>query len=341
MYQKFLDNSITREEFDILLDLVKKMGDKDERSRLTYEIWKIERARSGAQKSSLPKRRGKTSGQLTDEPARDKQTYVFTGNRRNYLWKKAVVFLLIVVATFLVYHFQHPGWWRGGNVTLLEKVTLSGQKATILLADGSTVHLNSASKLVFPEKFGPRTRKLTLEGEAFFEVSQQAQKPFTVFSGKLKTTVLGTSFNIKAYPEDQKIDVAVAEGRVAVSGTQDSETSQHILTTNTLAIYHPVDDEIKIDSANVEGLIAWKEGVVKFDGTRFDEVARTLEKWYGVKFIIGNERIGNCVLFGEFENASLNSVLKLIQVAINIEYEFTAKTVKISGHGCDPAKDKF
>ena len=321
LYQKFLDNSCTPEEFETLLNLVKNMDDKDERSRLTYEIWKTERARQALQKPFLSKRE-------------DKKPHILPPYRKSYLAYKVVVLLLVVITTFLIYLCQLPGWLKGPKVTYLEKMTLPGQKSTILLSDGSRVLLNSGSKLKYPEKFADHNRELTLEGEGFFQVTGNGQKPFIVRSGKLVTTVLGTSFNIKAYPEDPKIEVAVAAGKVEVRSAENDSIQPHLLTPNTIATYNPAVNQIKVDSLDIREFIAWKEGVVKFDGVRFNEVAKTLEKWYGVTVTLENEQIGNCVIFGEFENVSLNSLMQVMQLAIDIEYQFTAEGLIVSGRGC-------
>ena len=336
LYQKFLDQSITQEEFERLLDLVKNMDDKDERSRLTYQIWKIKRPGQQNRKTVSSKRKKKTFTPATDNPVPDAKAYGYTKNRENHLFYKVIAFLVVIIAAFLIYYLQNPGWLHEEEVVYLEKATSAGQKLTVLFSDGSKVQLNSGSKLVYPEKFAREVRQLTLEGEAFFEVVRNDRNPFKVRSGKLMTTVLGTSFNIKAYPENQKIEVAVAAGEVQVAGVDDTTLAPQLVAPNTLASYNPSTNEIEIQPFDVQSIIAWKERVVRFDETSFEEVAGTLERWYGVKIMIENERIGNCVLYGEFENTSLQSVLQMLKVALDIEYKFTAEGVRISGNGCAP-----
>lgn len=336
LYQKFLDQSITQEEFEKLLDLVKNMDDKEERSRLTYQIWKNKRARQHNRKTTLPKRKKKVFTPATGGPVPEAKAYKYSENRENYLVYKVIAFMVVIAAAFLIYHMQNPGWLGDERVVYLEKATTAGQKLTVLLSDGSKVQLNSGSKLLYPEKFAKDVRQLTLEGEAFFEVVRRDQSPFKVRSGKLITTVLGTSFNIKAFPENQKIEVAVATGEVQVADADEKKLAPQLVRSNTLASYNPAANKIEVQPFDVQSLIAWKEGVVKFDETRFEEVASTLQRWYGVKIMIENKRIGNCVLYGEFENTSLQSVLRMLKVAIDIEYEFTAEGVSISGNGCAP-----
>ena len=185
---------------------------------------------------------------------------------------------------------------------------------------------------------------MILEGEAFFEVSEDPERPFMIRTGDLITTVLGTTFNIRFYPEEPQIKVAVASGKVRVEKAENKSTPQEdaddkaaaVLKANMLASYNQANSQLKVESReSIADLIAWKEGVLKFSGTRFSEVVKTLEKWYGVKINVENERLGDCVIFGEFKNESLMRVMQTLQYAIDIDYQLTDQGLTVNGLGCE------
>lgn len=262
--------------------------------------------------------------------AQDKRLHPYKKFSEFTLLKAASVLLVTGLLAWVLFLASHP---VATETTLVTKKTERGQKANIILSDGSTVMLNSESMLMFPKEFGD-IRDVSLVGEGYFVVNRNEQKPFVVRSGSLATTVLGTSFNIKAYPEDKEIEVAVASGKVAVTTDENKIVNQYLLTPNTLATYNTTDNEIKIDSRNIQDLIAWKEGVLKFSEVKFAQIVKTLEKWYGVTITLENEQIGNCIIIAEFKNESLKNVMKTMQHAMEIEYEFGAEGVIVSGKGC-------
>lgn len=260
--------------------------------------------------------------------------------KRQFPWLKAAAVLLVVgvfAGGLWYYKIDTPG-----EITWLEKHTQKGQKSTITLMDGSTVVLNAQSKLSFPEQFSA-TREVILEGEAFFMVSRDEDRPFMIKSGNLVTKVLGTSFNIQAYPGSD-IHVTVATGKVAVARSSILTTAsdltskpfeaEALLTPNEQVTYNITTDQIAKQQVDAERICAWREGVLTFTSVKFQEVVTTLKRWYGVEIILENENLGNCVVSFEAKNESLENLLKALQFIIDIQYEFTKEEVLLRGDGC-------
>ena len=126
----------------------------------------------------------------------------------------SIALAVVVISTYLLWQ----GTGQPNGLAMLEKTTQHGQKSTVVLEDGTKISLNSGSRLTYPAQFDKDSREVVLEGEAFFEVTRNTEKPFIVRSGDLVTTVLGTSFNIKAFPTEN-IAVTVATGKVRVENT--------------------------------------------------------------------------------------------------------------------------
>jgi ferric-dicitrate binding protein FerR (iron transport regulator) len=209
-------------------------------------------------------------------------------------------------------------------VKQLQVSTRAGARERVLLPDGSEVWLNAASTLSYPEKFGA-TREVLLQGEAFFKVSKDKSKPFIIRTGNFYTTVLGTSFNIKAYDADRQVRVSVATGKVAVSvaDTVADEVQQLALLTpqEQITYYHDTrafqTERIAIDHAR-----SWMNGALAFKQASVMEVASTLQRWYGTPVeVVGITANTVCTFTANFkEGASLHDVLETLSLTRKIDY---------------------
>ncbi|MEQ6119492.1 FecR domain-containing protein [Reichenbachiella sp. MALMAid0571] len=216
-------------------------------------------------------------------------------------------------------------------VKMIEKFCPVGQKSTITLTDGTRIKLNSNSKLLFPETFSANSREVQLEGEAFFEVARDPSRPFTITSGNLKTRVLGTSFNIKAYVASNAIKVAVASGKVAVtSDVLNGKKNELTLLPNEMAVYSKTSDELIMTSFDKLDELAWKDGVLSFKNRDINQITKELAKWYGVTFVLDKKLNNDKDYTGVFDNKSLKEVLEGISFVFNFEFKIDNKVVTIN-----------
>lgn len=238
----------------------------------------------------------------------------------------ASIAIVLTVSVFLI--------WRApsNEVTI---ATTNGERDTILLADGSRIFLNVASQITFSKSFNKRKREVNLIGEAFFEVAKNPKRPFIVHCSDVNTTVLGTSFNIKAFDEEPTV-VTVATGKVQVAIPKYPNQKPLILTPNQQAIYDAKTRQLTrrrgVIAAN---FIAWKEGFLQFDNTPMQEAIVTLEKWYDVNITLKNPALAKCKISGKFPGDNLKNVLEIIQFITSIHYQFeNNKQVALSGKAC-------
>jgi len=200
-----------------------------------------------------------------------------------------------------------------------------GQKHQFALPDGSTVWLNAESRLEYPEPFSPDTREVTLQGEAFFEVVSDQTRPFIIKTDEVTTTVLGTSFNISAYPEDCAISVSVATGKVEVDGPH---VQKIMLLPTEQANYEKEDQSIEKTNFNPEEILGWKDGLIYFKEASFKHIVEELERWYNVEITVDN--IQKYRRFsGEFRKQSLENVLNGISFSLDFDYKMEGKHVYI------------
>ncbi|TKT88950.1 FecR family protein [Dyadobacter frigoris] len=170
-----------------------------------------------------------------------------------------------------------------------------GERKKVTLEDGSVIWLNAESKLTYPVSFQKNSREVSLEGEAYFEIVRDTERPFIIQSGKITTKVLGTSFNIKAYQADPAVSVTVMTGKVEVN----SPESAIQIVRNQQVKYADgnIYKEVDIDAA---AQIAWRNGKLQFRNTLLSDVIKTLERNYPVK-ITYNTNLSDCQVHADFD----------------------------------------
>jgi len=204
---------------------------------------------------------------------------------------------------------------------LLELSANSQVLNTFILPDGTLVSLNSNTKLIYPKKFIGSTREVTIEGEAFFDVKPNKNKPFIINAGNAQIKVLGTSFNVNAYPESKLVEVTVETGRVQVLDKTDKsvQTNELILTPGdkgTLIYESNLLTKTKNQNPN---FLAWKTRNLIFKATSLDEVIQDLANVYKVDIRIADSNLNKLLLTAQFNNYSLDFILEVIETTFKIE----------------------
>ncbi len=202
-------------------------------------------------------------------------------------------------------------------VPLYNKITVPrGGEYTITLSDGTRVWLNADSKLEYPVSFSS-IRNVKLEGEAYFEVAHNKQKPFVVYSRNIKVQVLGTKFNVNSYDPDH-VFVTLAEGKVSVTSPYESKTlfpgDQVEMSTN-----QALSDVKKV---NVNIYTSWVTGTFEFNDTPMEDIVTQLSLWYNVKMKFASPELKQITFTGAIlKSKSLGYALELIQRVSNINFE--------------------
>lgn len=199
-----------------------------------------------------------------------------------------------------------------------------GQRSIIELSDGSRITLNASSTLAYPAAFDGDVREVTLEGEAYFEIAHNPEKPFVVRSGSLLTMVLGTRFNVKVLPDTGQIQVALVEGSVKVTGLDRKEGV--ILEPRQLLTYTEQDRTVTTSTFDEEELLAWKDGKLLFRNASFEEVAAKLHQTYGIT-LRNESRQQRWSYSGQFTQADYLTVVKSICFAKRLTYEVKQDTI--------------
>ena len=201
------------------------------------------------------------------------------------------------------------------------EVTMSvsnGQKADIILADGTKVYINSDSRIVYDNTYNKKTRMVSLEGEAYFEVAKDKEKPFIVKANGINVQALGTSFNIRAHKDDKSVAVILISGKVKV----DDGRHEAYMKPNERLVCNLTNGQFEKSELHPNAsYLLWRSNELAFYGESFEEICTMLTRMYNCKFIFKNEKAKQYTYHGIIKNSSLNNVLEYISQAGGINYK--------------------
>lgn len=221
--------------------------------------------------------------------------------------------------------------------SLEKKQNTKGTKSTIQLADGSKVWLNADSKIQYPQSFEGNTREVYLDGEAFFEVSKNPQKPFIIHLANGTVRVLGTSFNIRAYKNEKVVETSVTTGKVAFIPKYKNTAKRQdtvFLTPDNKVRYLFTAEKISVLPTRASDDKAWTEGRMIFKAMRLQEIAVELERNFGIKVTFKDEAAMDYVLTGSFQNNTLEEVMYYFSLSKSkkIYYKITNNELLIAAN---------
>ncbi|SKB49869.1 FecR family protein [Daejeonella lutea] len=204
----------------------------------------------------------------------------------------------------------------------LSAATSWGERKTIILPDGTKVWLAPGTKLNYPDRFQGNIRPVELEGEAFFEVSHDKEHPFIISSGEVKTTVLGTSFNVSAYQKEQTIKVAVLSGKVRVEASEQGKTQRQILLPNQQAILEKSSKSLSMQSyPQSSKYLLQREGRFEYQGAPIQDLAAEMERQFNVRFVV-DESLKGKAFYGSLDmNNKPAEILKKLSLVMETTWE--------------------
>ncbi len=255
----------------------------------------------------------------------------------------------VVIAAILIF--------RGSNTESLpseESVKLAtadnGTRSRTILPDGSSVWLNAGSSLKY-DKFEGELREVFLEGEAYFSVVENKEKPFIVHAGGINIKVLGTTFNVKSYPEDSNVETTLIQGSVEIIGGDQKPIKLQAFQKISLAKKDDVDQSVeqislprssdKVSLVNLDSAVkttelietAWIYNRLVFRGDDFATLSRKLERWYNVRITLTDDSVKGIRFNGSFENETIEQALQALQLVVPFDYKIKENEIFISSPG--------
>ena len=251
------------------------------------------------------------------------------GNRAK--WMFAASLLAVASLSTLLFYKHTQILDIVSPVSQKQLATVNGQVASLTLADGTKIWLNGGSKLSYPETFRGDKREITLTGEAFLEVAHDAARSFIVHTGNIKTQVLGTSFSIKAYPEDAFVKVDVATGKVGVLAARSPAV---FLTPNQEAVVSKKNHTaITKQGINVAMLTGWKDGDFIVKNMQLTDVLEAIKHRFNVD-IKADNNLTKCSISANFTNVSLQNIMKIISKLVKGKATASGEGYLLRGKGC-------
>jgi transmembrane sensor len=231
----------------------------------------------------------------------------------------------------IVYKRRNTGEINSFNAGAINTIqTPKGGRYKISLPDGSKVWLNSASMLRYPTAFTGTERKVSLKGEAYFEIAKK-EIPFRVESNNQIVEVLGTQFNINSYEDEDFIKTTLLEGsvRVILNTPQSSQPNMELLKPGEQSLTNAHQAGIRVENTDTEKAVAWKNGYFKFKNTPIRDIMREIERWYDVELIYENN-IPNDEFTGFVSNdVKISGVLKILEQSGGIKFTVLGRKIKI------------
>ncbi|MTI89622.1 MAG: DUF4974 domain-containing protein [Balneolaceae bacterium] len=292
-----------------------------EASKTTRQVWDTDAA--WARLSKETQKQPKTSPSTVVKPLHKSKP----ASWKQFL-KVAAVLLIAASIGILSYQNEAPETSEAIEQppVVKEFTNHKGQRSTLQLPDNSKVFLAADSRLILQPHFNEKERRVFIEGKAYFEIAKDANRPFIVETDYGRIEVLGTKFNVDAFPESDQQEVAVAEGRVAFS-TNENIQQPAILTAGKLGILPFNGDKITVqDIENIDFYRGWTQDRLIFKDTPLTSVITRLERWYGIECEIKSDEIASKKLTSTFENQQLNEVLDAIALSLDIEHTKTENT---------------
>src|SRR5690625_1803873 len=248
---------------------------------------------------------------------------------RGVIWAFRIAALLVVSAMAGLVTITWLAEPEVDTAAMNEVGTDRGQRAEVQLEDGTTIRLNSDSRITYPASFSNGVRSVSLTGEAYFDIARD-ERPFRVYAEGAEIEILGTEFNVTAYRDEEGLQIVVAEGVIDVSYADGNEISRDIAqlgrgemveierSTGSFSLTHDVD---------LAHHLGWLEYRLEFEGMPAGEVARTLERWYGIDITFSEPELADLRLTASFNDDSVQEVLRVMELSLGLGTETEGRAV--------------
>ncbi|WP_455584641.1 FecR family protein [Bacteroides sp.] len=313
--EKYIHGSISEEEYN---ELKQRIQDDSDRSipDMLDDCWQ-----NDLNIHVMPQRAKERTRKHIDEKIKK-------DIRRMWLKRASAIaasLLLPVLILSTVYLYREVNHYKQiPNIVSVNR----GQRAGITLPDGTIVHLNSESKLTYTPDFNGKLREVSLEGEAFFEVTPNKEKPFIVKTSVFNVEVLGTSFNVSVYNDENIVETALIEGKVKLTMNKCPSKPVYLAPSQKF-VYSKDERKGGISIMEEDSELAWKQGILAFNAVPLKEVLRRIERWYGVTIHYDKDSLVNDKFTGQFKMISIQEMMNILRIHYNLKFKIENNNIYI------------
>lgn len=307
---RYLENRCSEEDFILINEWMKESEENAKKLFRMEEVYYL--GKLPADTDAIVARAERRLGKRLEQENKQKEK---VHRLRSVLrYAAAIVAVLVMAAGFAYYVSQ------GEKEELMVASAAYGQVREMILPDGTKVWLNQSSQLKYPRTFESKERHVYLEGEAYFEVARNHEKPFTVNSSAMDVRVLGTSFNIKCRPGNSIAETTLIEGEVEVKEKFDE--GKITLSPGQKAVLNRVTGRMQVKQVDAKMEIVWHNDLIPFDKSSIFQIAAVLERFYGVKIILSPDVDSTKTYSGVLKKKdSIESVLNSLRNSIPFNYK--------------------
>lgn len=236
-----------------------------------------------------------------------------------------LIFLIGTSILFFIQNGKHQTFALNNEICVK---TPLGSKTEIVLSDGTKIWLNSGSEIHYPAAFKKDKRDIRLVGEAYLIVEKDKKRPFYVHTNDIDIKVLGTSFNVKSYPEENTIETVLEEGMINIS--KKGSNKNYLLLPNEEAIFTKSNSTFEIKN-NIDSQLytSWKKGKIVFKREALGSLAKKLERWHNVHITIENKKLINEKVTGTFESESIEQTMEALKITVPFSYSIKKNDIII------------
>ena len=264
-----------------------------------------------------------------DKSYKEVQEKTVIGDRRTPVWTRIAAAFLVLVAAWFVWDLAtDTSIPKSGDIHESNEkmsVTGRGENTGIVLPDGSRVLLNADSRLTWNRDFTDSLREIHLTGEAFFDVVRDTLRPFVVHTGDMDVKVLGTTFNVRAYPDEKPITTLVS-GSVEVAAKANKTVRLQPLQT---AVLNLDNEQFEIEEISEAEAAPWREGKLTFRDTPLGAVVRDIERKYDVECEVESAELNDFLFTGTFDNLTIDEVLRVLKISSDIDYKKDGRKIEL------------
>jgi len=318
--EKYLNGRGSTEERGLIIDWFKSIQAEKELRDKSYHYWKKIPEDVDAINYNESMVLGKIYRKIKIEETKNKPSPSIPLRTIHYLTKIAAV---LFVPLLLLYCLNGGFQSSGSKDTFAEIYSPPGARTMFYLPDGSIGWLNSASSIIFPERFDGKERKVTLKGEVYFNVNTNPNKPFIVSTNNLNIVATGTSFNINSWEDNPYTKVVLEDGKLEIfkNNINNSQSLAATLDPSQLFHYSKINSECSVKNVDVEKYISWKDGKLIFRDDPLSEVVERLNRWYNVNIVILDDILKSYRYVATFEDETLDEILNMLMISAPIEYK--------------------
>jgi transmembrane sensor len=344
LLEKYCKNACTVEELSSVLEWLAESAGTPEGKTLLFKIWEEMPEEDSDHQinfdSILDKLHHKVnlgqSKKLLEEADQNLIKYERRKHFMNILMRAAAILILPVLSFGLYMSFKYQSINHSQvsvNQAYNEVFSSVDAITKVSLPDGSNVWLNHSSSLKYPAMFHGNIRSVELNGEGYFEVSHNSKMPFIVKTGELQIKAFGTTFNIMAYPEENRIETSLINGQVELQRTESDGKVIPIIKMkpSDLAIFQKSNHEISIHTIDDDRYFSWKEGKLVFNKEPIGEVVKKLGRWFNVDIQIKDTELLYLTYTATFVSETLPQVMELLALVSPVRYSISNRELKSNG----------